>query len=111
LITGGVPVSAPKALELGMIDALAAEGKLREDAIAFAAKLVAEGGPLMRVCDRQDKVEPFRGKPEIYADYLKKMPEHSADSRRRSTSSRRSKQRLNCRSTKARSASASCSPN
>jgi 3-hydroxyacyl-CoA dehydrogenase len=72
LITGGAPVSAPKALELGMIDALAAEGKLREDAIAFAAKLVAEGGPLMRVRDRQDKVEPFRGKPEIYADYLKK---------------------------------------
>jgi len=72
LITGGAPVSAPKALELGMIDALAAEGKLREDAIAFAAKLVAEGGPLMRVRDRQGKVEPFRGKPEIYADYLKK---------------------------------------
>jgi 3-hydroxyacyl-CoA dehydrogenase len=72
LITGGAPVSAPKALELGMIDALAAEGKLREDAIAFAAKLVAEGGPLVRVRDRQDKVEPFRGKPEIYADYLKK---------------------------------------
>lgn len=72
LITGGAPVSAPKALELGLIDALAAEGKLREDAIAFAAKLVAEGGPLMRVRDRQGKVEPFRGKPEIYADYLKK---------------------------------------
>jgi 3-hydroxyacyl-CoA dehydrogenase len=72
LITGGAPVSASKALELGMIDALAAEGKLREDAIAFAANLVAEGGPLMRVRDRQDKVEPYRGKPEIYADYLKK---------------------------------------
>ncbi|NCU11676.1 MAG: 3-hydroxyacyl-CoA dehydrogenase, partial [Sphingomonadaceae bacterium] len=53
-------------------DALAEEGRLREDAIAFAAKLVAEGGPLLRVRDRQDKVEPYRGKPEIYADYLKK---------------------------------------
>jgi 3-hydroxyacyl-CoA dehydrogenase len=56
LITGGAPVAASKALELGMIDALAAEGRLREDAIAFAAKLVAEGGPLLRVRDRQDKV-------------------------------------------------------
>ena len=72
LITGGAPVAAKKALELGMIDALAEEGKLREDAIAFAQKLVAEGGPLLRVRDRQDKVEPYRGKPEIYADYLKK---------------------------------------
>lgn len=72
LITGGAPVGAAKALELGMIDALAEEGKLREDAIAFARKLVAEGGPLVRVRDRQDKVEPWRGKPEIYADYLAK---------------------------------------
>ncbi|MBN8484208.1 MAG: enoyl-CoA hydratase/isomerase family protein [Sphingomonadales bacterium] len=72
LITGGAPVGAKKALELGMIDTLAEEGRLREDAIAFAQKLVAEGGPLLRVRDRQDKVEPYRGKPEIYADYLKK---------------------------------------
>lgn len=72
LITGGAPVPAKKALELGMIDALAEEGKLREDAIAFAQKLVAEGGPLLRVRDRQDKVEPYRGKPEIYTEYLKK---------------------------------------
>ncbi len=72
LITGGAPVPAKKALELGMIDALAEEGKLREDAIAFARKLIAEGGPLVRVRDRQDKVEPYRGKPEIYAELLKK---------------------------------------
>ncbi|WP_374283033.1 3-hydroxyacyl-CoA dehydrogenase NAD-binding domain-containing protein [Novosphingobium sp.] len=72
LITGGAPVPAKKALELGMIDALAEEGKLREDAIAFARKLLADGGPLLRVRDRQDKVEPYRGKGEIYADYLKK---------------------------------------
>jgi 3-hydroxyacyl-CoA dehydrogenase len=71
LIGGGAPVSAAKALELGMIDALAEEGKLREDAIAFAAKLIAEGRPLLRVRDRQDMVEPYRGKREVYADYLK----------------------------------------
>lgn len=71
LITGGSPVGAKKALELGMIDALAEEGKLREDAIAFARKLVEQGGPLLRVRDRQDKVEPYRGQHEIYASYLK----------------------------------------
>ena len=72
LITGGAPVSATKALELGMIDALAEEGKLRDDAIAFASRLVAEERPLVRVRDRQDKVEPYRGQPQIYADYLAK---------------------------------------
>jgi 3-hydroxyacyl-CoA dehydrogenase len=72
LIGGGAPVSAERALELGMIDALAREDHLREDAIALASKLLAEGRPLQRVRDRQDKVEPYRGKPEIYAEYLKK---------------------------------------
>ncbi|MET4133736.1 3-hydroxyacyl-CoA dehydrogenase [Porphyrobacter sp. MBR-155] len=72
LITGGAPTGARKALELGMIDALAEEGKLREDAIAFAADLIQKGGPLTRVRDRQDKVEPYRGKPEIYSEYLAK---------------------------------------
>jgi len=71
LITGGATVPAPKALELGMIDALAEEGKLREDASAFAERLIAQGGALLRVRDRQDKVEPYRGKPEIYTEYLK----------------------------------------
>jgi 3-hydroxyacyl-CoA dehydrogenase len=72
LIGGGAPVAAKKALELGMIDALAEEGKLRADAIAFARKLIAEGRSLQRVRDRQDMVEPYRGKPEVYAEYLKK---------------------------------------
>lgn len=72
LITGGAPTGARKAMELGMIDALAEEGKLREDAIAFAADLIEKGGPLTRVRDRQDKVEPYRGKPEIYSEYLAK---------------------------------------
>jgi 3-hydroxyacyl-CoA dehydrogenase len=72
LITGGAPSGAQKALALGMVDALAEEGKLREGAIAFAADLIQKGGPLTRVRDRQDKVEPFRGKPEIYSEYLAK---------------------------------------
>jgi len=71
-MTGGRPVPAKKALELGMIDALAEEGRLREDAIAFARSIVAEGKPLQRVRDRQDKVEPARGHPEIFAEYYKK---------------------------------------
>lgn len=70
IMTGGKPVRAGKALELGMIDAIAAEGRLREDAIAFALKLVGEGKPLVRVRDRQDKVELHRGNAKFFEEYL-----------------------------------------
>ncbi len=72
IITSGKPVAAKQALALGMIDALAQEGSLREDAIAMAARIVAEGQPLQRVRDRDDKLAPARGHPEIYADFLAK---------------------------------------
>ena len=68
LIGGGAPVPARKALELGMIDALAEEGRLRDDAIAYARTLI--GQTLPRVRDRQDKVEPYRGNREVYEAYL-----------------------------------------
>jgi len=60
IITGGKPIGAKKALEYGMIDALAEEGKLREDAVAFARKVVAEGKPAARVRDRNEKLEEAR---------------------------------------------------
>ena len=71
IMVKGAPVGAKKALELGMVDALAEEGRLREDAIAFARKVLASGGPHKRVRDRQEKVEPARAHPEIFADYRK----------------------------------------
>ncbi|MEG1451697.1 3-hydroxyacyl-CoA dehydrogenase NAD-binding domain-containing protein [Brevundimonas sp.] len=74
IITTGKPVGAKKAHALGLVDKLAEEGRLREDAIAYCEELIAENAvaPLWRVRDLQDKVEPSRGKPEIYADFLKK---------------------------------------
>ena len=72
IITGGKPIGAKQAVELGMVDALAGEGRLREDAVAFARTLLADGGPLMRVRDRQDKVEAARGKQDIYDAYMAK---------------------------------------
>ena len=72
IITGGAPIPAKKALELGMIDALAEEGKLREDAIAYARSIVAKGKPAVRVRDRNDKLEAAKATPGIYDEYLKK---------------------------------------
>ena len=71
IMVKGAPVSAKRALELGLVDALAQEGRLREDAIAFARKVLATGGPHQRVRDRQDKVEPARAHPEIFTDFIK----------------------------------------
>ena len=57
MVTSGEPVGAREALALGIVDALVEEGALREGALAFARKVVAEGRPLRRVRDLNDKVE------------------------------------------------------
>ena len=72
IIVGGAPIPAKKALELGMVDALAEEGRLKEDAVAFARRILAERRPLQRARDRQDKVDPERGATVLFADFRKK---------------------------------------
>ncbi len=56
---------------MGLVDELAEEGKLREGAIAFAKKVVAENRPLKKVREMNDKVEAARGKPEIFENFRK----------------------------------------
>jgi 3-hydroxyacyl-CoA dehydrogenase len=43
MCSGGEPVPAAKAMEMGLVDALAAEGNLATDAIAFARTMIAKG--------------------------------------------------------------------
>ena len=71
MVTSGTHVPAKAAKEMGLVDELAEEGKLREGAIAFAKKIVAEKRPLKKVRDLSDKVEAARGKPEIFANFRK----------------------------------------
>lgn len=71
MVTSGTHVPATAAKEMGLVDELAEEGKLREGAIAFARKIVAEKRPLKKVRDLSDKVEAARGKPEIFANFRK----------------------------------------
>jgi 3-hydroxyacyl-CoA dehydrogenase len=70
IITGGKPIGASKAVSLGILDALASEGSLRDEAIAYAKKVAGE--PLVRVRDREDKIAEAREKPEIFAEFRKK---------------------------------------
>jgi 3-hydroxyacyl-CoA dehydrogenase len=65
-ILSGTPFSAQQALEGGVVDEIMPEGALREGALAFARRVIDEARPLVKVRDRDEKVAPARGKPEIF---------------------------------------------
>jgi 3-hydroxyacyl-CoA dehydrogenase len=71
MVTSGQHVGAKQCLDMGLVDELAPEGKLRETAIAFARKAVAENKPLKKVRDNNDKLVPAKGHPEIFANFRK----------------------------------------
>jgi 3-hydroxyacyl-CoA dehydrogenase len=71
MVTSGEHVSAKWAAEVGLVDALVDEGKLRDGAVAFARKIVAEKRPLKRVRDLNDKMIAARAHPEIFANFRK----------------------------------------
>jgi 3-hydroxyacyl-CoA dehydrogenase len=71
MVTSGQHVPAKQCLEIGLVDELVEEGKLKEGAIAFARKVVAEKRPLKKVRESNEKVEAARGHPEIFADFRK----------------------------------------
>ena len=71
MMTSGRHAPAKEALEMGLVDELAEEGKLREAAVAFARRCVAENKPLVKVRDNNTKVEAARGKPEIFEAFRK----------------------------------------
>ena len=47
------------------------ERSARRGAVAFAKTVVADGAKLRKVRDMDDKIAPFRGKPELFADFAK----------------------------------------
>lgn len=73
IITSGRPVPAKKAAELGMIDAVAnSDTSLEEDAIAFAARIVAEGKPVIKIRNREDKIADTSGFQKFVEEYSAK---------------------------------------
>src|SRR5665213_1352993 len=71
MVATGQHVPAKQCLDMGLVDEIVPEGELRQGAIAFARKVVAEGRPLKKVRDLNQKVEAARGHPEIFADFRK----------------------------------------
>jgi 3-hydroxyacyl-CoA dehydrogenase len=72
MVTSGRHAPAKEALEMGLVDELVEEGKLKEGAIAFARKIVAEGKPLVKLRENNAKLEEAKGKPEIFAEFRQK---------------------------------------
>ncbi len=62
MCAGGAPISAAKALEVGLIDKLASEDSLEADAIAFARACIAHG-------PRPTRDLPVKGDPASIAAY------------------------------------------
>src|SRR5579871_5614000 len=71
MMTSGQHVPAKECLAMGLVDELVEEGKLREGAVAFASKVAAEGRPLKKVRESNEKVEAARGHPEIFENFRK----------------------------------------
>lgn len=70
-MVSGSMIPAPIAHMGGVIHKLVDEADLRDGAIAFAQQILAEGKPLVRVRDLQDKVDPFKGNAELFATFRK----------------------------------------
>jgi 3-hydroxyacyl-CoA dehydrogenase len=71
MMTSGQHVPAKECLAMGLVDEIVEEGKLREGAVAFAHKIAAEGRPLKKVRESNEKVEAARGHPEIFEGFRK----------------------------------------
>src|SRR3954451_10308030 len=75
MILSGEPIAAKAALEDGLLDEII-EGDLVAGAVAFARKVLTEKRPLVRVKDRDEKLEDIRANPakfdEIVAASAKK---------------------------------------
>jgi 3-hydroxyacyl-CoA dehydrogenase len=69
-ILTGDPIPAPRAKELGIVDAVA-EGNVVDSAIAFARNVLATGGRLRKIRNESARVKADREHPEIFANARK----------------------------------------
>jgi len=71
MMTSGRHVSAKEAQASGILDEIVPEGQLKQAAIAYAKKLIADKKPIKRVRDLTDKIEAARKTPEVFANFRK----------------------------------------
>ena len=66
MVTTGIPIGAPEALKLGLIDKIVS-GDLHAEAVAFARQKGVEGLLHPRIRDRDDRLQSARDNPEVFA--------------------------------------------
>ena len=71
MMTSGEHVPANKCHEMGLVDEMANENQLEEDAIVFANKIVSEGRPLVKVRDADEKIKSDKGNDVLFSDFRK----------------------------------------
>ncbi len=71
MMTSGDQIGTDEALACGLVDEVVAD--LRAGAVAFAAKVAAEGAELTRIRDRSDKLADAKADPSVFADVRKKI--------------------------------------
>jgi 3-hydroxyacyl-CoA dehydrogenase len=65
MICTGEPIAACQAREMGVVDEIA-QDDLRAETIALAARVVAEGHPLVKVRDRNRLINEAARRPEVF---------------------------------------------
>lgn len=68
MITTGDFVAAAKAAELGIVDEVASSEDVRAEGLTFAQKVVAEGRPVRRVSELNEKLEAEKGS-EVFSQF------------------------------------------
>jgi len=73
MMTSGEHVPADQCLAMGLVDEMANEGELENDAINFANKIVSEGRPLVKVRDADDKIKDDKGNDALFTEFRKSI--------------------------------------
>ena len=73
MMTSGEHVPAEQCLSMGLVDEMAKEDSLLEDALTFAQKIVSEKRPLVKVRDAEDKIAADKGNNALFADFRKSI--------------------------------------
>jgi 3-hydroxyacyl-CoA dehydrogenase len=71
MITNGRPIGGKEAAAAGIVDRLADEGSLRDETLAFAREVAAEGRPLPKVRNREDMIARDRDNPGLFEEFQK----------------------------------------
>lgn len=69
-IISGDPIPAPTAVKLGIVDEVI-DGDLLEGAMAYARKIISEGGKTRKVRDKQDWIKIDRENKDLFTDAIK----------------------------------------